>query len=432
MEKTQKRKTYDTRVKYLVRKNLLPQQYKVQINRSLISKWRKEPMEKYVGYELNDNLTEMYEMMKLVSENERIRKTLWAFYRISRTLRDIIGKEGYVSKLKQHKTQVVQTIQRTYKGVGIGRAIRLMGISAGTYRIWAKEEFFKCGHSISKLCNNNYPQQLTVREIRKIHRLLTDPKILHWPIISVCYYARRKEILKVHRHTWYKYARLMKIKRLRHKKIVRRYDEGLRAKRPNEKWHADITELELKNGITYYIYLVIDNFSKYILSWRISNRKCPLIRIETFEEAIEKTKKMGRKGKPLELIVDVGGENNNKKVQSFLKQQKPPIRKYVALQDIEYSNAIIEAVNKTVKYDYLFPKNIYDEKQLYKTMKWTVKDYNDVRPHGTLNGLTPKEAQRGKSYDPEFIKGLMQEVREERIKFNQGHTCFECPFGCKR
>lgn len=141
---------------------------------------------------------------------------------------------------------------------------------------------------------------------------------------------------------------------------------------------------------------------------------------------------MGRKGKPLELIVDGGGENKNKKVEAFIDRQRPPIRQYVALKDIEQSNSMVEAVNKTMKYDYLFPKNIYDPKQLRSVMEWAVKDYNDVRPHGTLNGLTPKEAQKGKTYDPKFIKELMQQARHQRIEFNQGHTCFGCPFGCKR
>jgi len=53
MEKKKKRNSYDTRVKYLVRKGLLPDIYRKQIHRSLISKWKKESGEKYIGYELN-------------------------------------------------------------------------------------------------------------------------------------------------------------------------------------------------------------------------------------------------------------------------------------------------------------------------------------------------------------------------------------------
>ena len=81
----QKRKTYDTRIKYLVRKGLLPDLYRKQIHRSLISKWSRETDDKYTGYELNDNLTELYDVLKKVSEDDRVLKTLKAFYRINKT-----------------------------------------------------------------------------------------------------------------------------------------------------------------------------------------------------------------------------------------------------------------------------------------------------------------------------------------------------------
>jgi hypothetical protein len=87
MEGIIKRQSYDTRVKYLVRKGLLPQQYQTQIHRSLISKWKREPEEKYIGYELNTDMEELYQMIKLVSENEQIKKALRSFYRINVSIR---------------------------------------------------------------------------------------------------------------------------------------------------------------------------------------------------------------------------------------------------------------------------------------------------------------------------------------------------------
>ena len=74
----QERKTYDTRVKYLVRKGLLPDIYRKKIHRSLVSKWKRESPEKYTGYELNDNIEELYELMKRVSDDQRLQRTLRA------------------------------------------------------------------------------------------------------------------------------------------------------------------------------------------------------------------------------------------------------------------------------------------------------------------------------------------------------------------
>ena len=122
----------------------------------------------------------------------------------------------------------------------------------------------------------------------------------------------REAILKAHPNTWYKYARLMKLRRKKSKKPKKNYDDGLRANAPDEKWHADITEFKTADGRTSYIYLVMDNFSRYITSWRIADKVCAKVRIETFEETIINAGiEPNQKGKT-ELIVDGGTENRSR------------------------------------------------------------------------------------------------------------------------
>ena len=135
--------------------------------------------------------------------------------------------------------------------------------------------------------------------------------------------------------SWYKYARLMKIKRRRQRKFKVKYNEGIRASSPNEKWHADITEIQTADGKTAFIYLVVDNFSRYITSWRVYHKICARVRIDTFGETI-----INADLKPkavTQLIVDGGTENNNKKVHTFL--DKYPVEKVIALKDILKSNS---------------------------------------------------------------------------------------------
>ncbi len=150
----------------------------------------------------------------------------------------------------------------------------------------------------------------------------------------------------------------MKVNRRGLKKFKRKYAEGFRADAPNEKWHADVTELKTADGNTSFIYLVIDNYSRYITSWRVSDKICAKTRLETFRETIERAELKPRQRKKTELIVDGGTENNNKLVESFI--EKLPVEKLVALRDIEKSNAMAESVNKIIKYDYLFPRHIID------------------------------------------------------------------------
>ena len=138
-------------VKYLVMKGLLPDLYRRQIHKSLISKWKRESPEKYTGYELNDNIEELYELMKKISEDQRLLRTIKAFYRVNKILKDIIGTgHDYIKKIKEFKHQIVETIQRNKKTIGIKRGIKLFGISQSTFRIWAMESFFRCGQSLAE------------------------------------------------------------------------------------------------------------------------------------------------------------------------------------------------------------------------------------------------------------------------------------------
>jgi putative transposase len=427
------RKSYDTRVKYLVQRNLLPDVYRKQIHRSLISKWKREAPDKYVGYELNDDITELYDLMKQVSDDKIMQTALRSFYRVTKMLKDVIGTgREYVNKLKEHKYRVIDAIHRCKQSIGIKKAIKVLGISRSTYRMWAMETHFQCSQSIAKLCNNVYPHQLTVNEVRRMHKLLSNEKYLHWPIISVAFYGLKKSLVKAHPNTWYKYARLMKIKRKRRKKFVKKYPIGIRATQPNEKWHADITEIQTADGKISYIYLVIDNFSRYITSWRVADHISAKIRLETFIETIEKAgiKPSDKEEAEATFITDGGSENDNKLVNSFLKDY--PIDKFIALKDIVKSNALIESVNKTIKYDYLFPKHLQNQIQLTNYLdNYVIPDYNNRRPQAILTGQTPYEAYRNKRADIPKLKAKIVKAHKERICYNQEYQCLGCPFNCK-
>jgi len=45
-----------------------------QIHRSSISKWKREAPDKYYGYELNEDVGELYELMKKVSEDVTLQR----------------------------------------------------------------------------------------------------------------------------------------------------------------------------------------------------------------------------------------------------------------------------------------------------------------------------------------------------------------------
>ena len=95
----------------------------------------------------------------------------------------------------------------------------------------------------------------------------------------------------------------------------------------------------------------MDNFSRYITSWRIGDKVCAKVRIETFEETIINAGIEPNQKEKTELIVDGGTENNNNNKEVTTLLQKYPVDKLVAMKDILKSNSMVESLNKIIKYD---------------------------------------------------------------------------------
>ena len=159
--------------------------------------------------------------------------------------------------------------------------------------------------------------------------------------------------------------------------------------------HADITTLKTLDNKRHYIYLLIDNFSRRVLSYEIRDRVSGLVTAKTIYEAYNAALNIESQAIDVKLIVDGGPENNNIHVDGFINQSSINIEKLVALRDIDKSNSMIEALNKTLKYHYIFPTKPKDITQLKRTINYFIEDYNFNRPHGSLNGLNPDEAYNG-------------------------------------
>ena len=73
---------------------------------------------------------------------------------------------------------------------------------------------------------------------------------------------------------------------------------GMKIIRPNQVWAADITYIPMARGFLYLV-AIIDWYSRYVLSWRLSNTLDADFCVEALEEAL-------RKGKPEVFNTDQG------------------------------------------------------------------------------------------------------------------------------
>jgi putative transposase len=83
---------------------------------------------------------------------------------------------------------------------------------------------------------------------------------------------------------------------------------------------------------------------------------------------------------------------------------------------------MVEAVNKHIKYLYLFKKNLKDIDDIKNYLTHSVVDYND-KPHGGLYGLLPNESLDGNVPDKHKFKNDIANARKNRLLQNQSIEC---------
>ena len=262
---------------------------------------------------------------------------------------------------------------------------------------------------------NEYYKRTLDNDLLWIRKYLLDERFKHWSSLSIYYQALRDKTVFMGIGTWYKYANRFGIKRkffrLNRKKVI-----GIRASRPMQILHMDVTIFEPLDHTKVYIYFIVDNFSRAILNWKTSVEYSSSIAMTVLKESISKH------GISLDtkLVAD-GGPENHGEVSKFVSNSEN-LKQLFAQKDIIQSNSMVESVNKHIKYYYLFKKELKDLHETIKYLSTSVPDYNN-KPHGRLYGLTPIEVLNGTTPVKDNYQQDMIEARKNRLEQNRLIEC---------
>jgi len=117
--------------------------------------------------------------------------------------------------------------------------------------------------------------------------------------------------------------------------------------KPNIAWATDISYIRLNHGFVYLV-AVMDIYSRYIVSWRISNT------LET-DFCCEALKKALERGNPEYFNTDQGSQFISQDFTSILKQKK--IKISMDGKDRVIDNIFIERFWRTLKYEEVYTKS---------------------------------------------------------------------------
>jgi transposase InsO family protein len=412
-----KYRKYDPLVKKLIiqsgNKNLFPE---LNIPRTTISYWLKESKEI-----VTSEIDHVYEIA-IKRLEEKLYQSEAKNYLVKKCLEKVFKEsEFYDEKSKKNRKFLVELIEEFKELITLKDILKIIGLSASTYYRW-KVDILGCQYNQLRKCPVTRPHQLSRSEQDTLIKYATSKHFSKFSTVSLVYYCKRKNLLNCSLESWYRYMKLYGVTRRTTPRKTKKYKNGLRAKRINEFWHIDITEVKYGESEKAYLQIVVDNYSRFIVGWKIGLKKDMKLTYKTMLCSLNKNI-----SHPVNLMSDGGGENIGELPKKLLLGKG--IKQLIAKKDIRFSNSMIEAVFRQFKQRFLIGE-VKSYKSLYQLVYKFVQQYNNIIPHSKLFGATPAEEFSGSFCRSLFkVESKNQHIESKLLRKREYSKCVSCRKG---
>lgn len=193
------------------------------------------------------------------------------------------------------------------------------------------------------------------------------------------------------------YRLLKRADQVRERRRLRRHPRYVRpelaASGPNQVWTWDITYLKGPvRGQFYYLYVVIDLYSRLVVGWMVADRECDQLAKRLLEQSYRK-----HKVNPGQLTVhaDRGAPMKSKSVHQLLSDLD--VRVSHSRPRVSNDNAFSEAGFKTLKYSPDFPARFESLSEAEGFCRDYFAWYNQQHYHTGIALLTPAQVHYGEA-----------------------------------
>lgn len=282
---------------------------------------------------------------------------------------------------------MILEMKETYSAIGLARLCRLLGIT--------RQAFYQHFWQIS---DTSTEEELVLEEVfrlrtvhpaiggRKLHYLLQPFLLEHqikigrdalFDLLSahklLVRKRRRRTITTLSRHWLRKYPNLIK---------------NWRPSKSNQLWVSDITYVPVRNGFLY-LSLITDSYSHKVMGYSVANNLEAINTTNALKMALTTLNEL-----PTDLIhhSDRGIQYCSSDYVSLLHEHNIQISMSENGDPLE--NPVAERINGILKHEYINHYTLVDLERTQELVADIISRYNKLRPHGTINMMTPEEAHR--------------------------------------
>lgn len=162
---------------------------------------------------------------------------------------------------------------------------------------------------------------------------------------------------------------------------------GVAVVRRNQVWSTDITYIRLRTGFLYLV-AIMDWFSRYVLSWQLSNTLENSFCIDALEKALD------RYEAPEIFNTDQGAQFTSSSFTDRLIARE--IKVSMDGRGRALDNVFIERLWRSVKYEAVYLADFATGLETFRGLDRYFRFYNGDRRHQSLGYLTPAEVYIGR------------------------------------
>lgn len=263
-------------------------------------------------------------------------------------------------------------VDSTHSDISVRRQCELLGLNRST--------LYYQGQPAQESAENLLLMELIDKQYTETP-FYSSRKMTQWLIIQG-HFVNRKRIQRL--------MRLMGIKgiapkpgtSLRNKehKVYPYLIRGLETKRPNQVWSTDITYYAMPQEFMY-LRAIIDWYSRYVISWELSNTLGAEFCIIALEKALKLTE-------PEIFNTDQGCQFTSQDFLTLLLERD--IKVSMDGKGRALDNIFVERLWRSVKYEWLYLHEFKTVAELHKGLEKYFQFYNAERLHQSLNYQTPQ------------------------------------------